>query len=212
MAMDRGMTPNAFLPILNLGNLRWRAAMVAAIALFATVGEAADMTEASSERSFYGLIQALVDAPKLDRQVVEGLTGAKLMPAAEDNPNFVSYEAHGFRLQETNVERLDYSEPVPGSDAGVGPSLSLTLHGCSIKRSRIFARYKHLKIVDQPRGIPVSGRVSQQPEENPPHDPTLEKLAFSKREPWGELSFSFDGPRANCLRTAGVVVRSPRGK
>ncbi|WP_076070849.1 hypothetical protein [Sphingomonas montana] len=128
------------------------------------------------------LIQRIRGAGHIDRPAVEAITGAALKPTTATN-SFQSYAADGI-LSGTLVLSVELREPKPGSNATAGPLLLLRIvKGCPARKD-VVAHYAPLAISQTPRGGSLD-----------------EETSWSRKEPWGQLSFGFAERAPDCLST-----------
>ena len=89
--------------------------------------------------------------------------------------------SHGVVIEKIDL-RIKKEQPHPGF-------LVLTLSGTCVPKSEVLGRYQGLELTGVPRG--------RSPDE---------EASYSRREPWGKLSFGFAEHTPGCLRT---VVFNP---
>jgi hypothetical protein len=145
---------------------------------------------AASSSSFYEVVEKLAGSPPATSSAVEKALSVKLV-TLEDEPDSKSYEAKDQNIGGVKVERVDYresGEKGPGRD---GPLLILWLDDDCVSKNSVMENYQNLQITSRPTG----------------HSPD-ESTAYTKRERWGELSFTFTERNPDCLGTV-VFAHNP---
>lgn len=135
------------------------------------------------------MIERLRAARTLDVAVVERITGAALRGTDDSNASFAFYKGQGAKSGGYTLG-VDLRLPVAGSDATGGALLALNLSGQCARRAEVEARYGPLTLAQVPRGRSAD-----------------EKAYWSRREPWGDLSFGFSLVHDDCL--SSVVFTLP---
>lgn len=142
------------------------------------------------------IIETVRATGTIDVKIVERVTGVTLHRTGDSNAAFIFYKGQGVRSGKDTLG-VDLRMPVSNGGATSGALVALTLTGKCSHRADVEAHYGPLILTQAPRG-----------------DATDEEAQWSRREPWGELSFGFPTHTPDCLRsvvfTLGASATSRR--
>ena len=127
------------------------------------------------------LIQQVRGSKSIDVHQIERAVGATLRQTDDSNASFAFYAAEGVRSGPYTLG-VELRTPVRGGGATSGALLMLNLAGGCSRRADVEARYGPLILSQPPRA-----------------DAPNAEAHWSRREPWGDLSFGFSALDPDCL-------------
>ncbi len=139
-------------------------------------------------RTLFEVVDELLRDGISDRSKIEQVVGGTF--TLQSSVGFEAYVAQRIALNDVTVEALDYRRSIPGNEQA-GPYLAMTGIGNCIAAGDVSRHYGALEL----SGVPS------------PHARAGETF-YSKREPWGTLSFGFETKSTECLRS---VIFDARG-
>ncbi|RYE96291.1 MAG: hypothetical protein EOO77_41260 [Oxalobacteraceae bacterium] len=127
------------------------------------------------------LIQHMRAGRNIDVDTIERIVGVTLRQTGDSNASFTFYAADHVVSGSMTLD-VEMRSPVQNGRATSGTLLMLNLAGGCTRRKAVEARYGPLTLSQPPRA-----------------DAPGAEAHWSRREPWGDLSFGFSADRPDCL-------------
>lgn len=163
---------------------------VLAVLAMSSQGCAKGMNVAHPLTKIDQLIAGVRDGRPIDRGTVQGALSVTL-PLISENPAFRTYRNDQVRLDALSAS-VELREPVAGGTATAGSLLIIKiLDGCP-RKSDIEARFAPWTVTNTPRGQSLN-----------------EETNWSRKEPWGKLSFGFAERAPDCLSSITFSALDP---